>query len=677
MLSKFHPNRALGLLAMLTIVAIAMSVTFLLFDLRKRELRHGQLETESITRMFVKQTKQNFDAMDLVLLGVQERLHTAYGRQFALDSLPVHLLLTTRANGLPHLNALFLTDEKGRIVNSSREIPPHAASIADRKYFQDLVAQPHDGLVIAGPLRSRIDNQWAICLVRQITDAEGHFRGAIVASLNVAAFEKMYDFVNLGFVRPMAIYMNDGTLVAGLPHRESLLGDRAAELERVSLTELDDKVRTIKQVNQFGSALNFALGRVPGYPLLLSVTDDPEEALAAWRETAVPISIGALLIAIFIAGVAAVLIVEQLNEERLALALREADDRYHYTIDSVMDAIVAVDAEQLILLFNPAAEHMFGYSAQQVLGLKLEKLIPMPQREAHARHVRAFMAADGKAQPEPLRLSVRGLRADGTVFPIETTLSQTRIGGKHQVTAVLRDVTERVRAEADLREMNGQLRQLSAALQNVREEERTRISRELHDELGQQLTGLKLDLSWLKTRLKDGRPPPPEKLTEMRHQLDAAISSVRRISSDLRPLILDDLGFGEAVKWQTSEFTKRSGLAVALDLNAADAVTDDALATALFRVVQESLTNVARHAHASQIHIRLVQEGGSLLLTVRDDGQGMAEVVGRGKGVGLISMRERATAMGGSLRINSSPGEGTEIAVTVPLRLETTGTALA
>ena len=245
------------------------------------------------------------------------------------------------------------------------------------------------------------------------------------------------------------------------------------------------------------------------------------------------------------------------------------------------------------------------------------------------------MAADGKAQPEPLRLSVRGLRADGTVFPIETTLSQTRIGGKHQVTAVLRDVTERVRAEADLREMNGQLRQLSAALQNVREEERTRISRELHDELGQQLTGLKLDLSWLKTRLKDGRPPPPEKLTEMRHQLDAAISSVRRISSDLRPLILDDLGFGEAVKWQTSEFTKRSGLAIALELSAADAVTDDALATALFRVVQELLDlrdgNLSREELIQEIAGRLPMEDPELTF---------GTIVAWGRFVELFAYRE-------------------------------------
>ena len=191
-----------------------------------------------------------------------------------------------------------------------------------------------------------------------------------------------------------------------------------------------------------------------------------------------------------------------------------------------------------------------------------------------------------------------GLRADGSEFPIESTIARTVIGGKPQLTTVLRDITARRGAEASMREANRELRRLSASLQSVREEERTRISRELHDDLGQQLTGLKLDLSWLGNRIREGRQASPEMVDGMRHMLDAAIGAVRRISAELRPPMLNDLGFGDAVSWQAAEFARRSRIEVGLDLQAAELVETDTVATALFRIVQESLTNIVRHAAA-------------------------------------------------------------------------------
>ena len=262
---------------------------------------------------------------------------------------------------------------------------------------------------------------------------------------------------------------------------------------------------------------------------------------------------------------------------------------------------------------------------------------------------------------------ISGLRADGTEFPIESTISQTLIEGKPQLTAVLRDITQRRRAEEDLREMNRQLRSLSASLQDVREQERARIAMELHDDLGQQLTGLKLELSWLSGRVKEGRQATAEEVGAMRQLLDTAIASVRRIATELRPLILDDLGFGEAVAWQTAEFAKRSGLKVDLDLQAQALVKDDVVATALFRIVQESLTNVVRHAGASSVQVRLTSDEDHLVLTVCDNGGGIVAGGRSGTGIGLVSMRERATALGGQLKIAGEPGAGTTIEVILPL----------
>jgi signal transduction histidine kinase len=199
----------------------------------------------------------------------------------------------------------------------------------------------------------------------------------------------------------------------------------------------------------------------------------------------------------------------------------------------------------------------------------------------------------------------------------------------------------------------------------VREEERSRIALELHDDLGQQLTGLKLELSWIGARLKEGHSHAQDQFDAARHQLDAAIASVRRIAAELRPLILDELGFGEAVAWLAGELARRSGLVIELDLPAAHLV-DGETATALFRIVQESLTNIVRHANARHAGIALRLEGGSVVLTVRDDGCGLPPAREGASGIGLVGMRERALSIGGSFRIERDGGAGTVLRVAIP-----------
>jgi signal transduction histidine kinase len=301
-----------------------------------------------------------------------------------------------------------------------------------------------------------------------------------------------------------------------------------------------------------------------------------------------------------------------------------------------------------------------------VIGRHVGLLLPAHMRDQHGAHVRRFQQAAGEPRSMGPRANLRGQRADGSEFPIDSSISRTVVDGKTQLTAVVRDITERQRAEAELQEMNRQLRALSASLQGVREQERSRIARELHDELGQQLTGLKLELSWLAGRLKDGREASADKVDAMRDLLDQSITSVRRISTELRPLMLDDLGLREAVTWQATELEKRSGMHITLDLGAADLVGDDDLATALFRIVQESLTNAVRHASASQAAVRLFEEDGELVLSISDNGCGIGDGMRKG-GIGMVSMRERAMALGARFQIRSSPGAGTRVEVRLSL----------
>ena len=663
---QIRPTRAIGLLATLTIVLIAVAVTFLLWDMRKRQLETSRLDTLAFTHMLREETENTFDRVDLVLRGVQERMQTSYGGGLALDSAAVRLLLSARIFGIRQLGAMYLLDTTGMVVNSSREGDNLGANRADEEYFRAFANGGTEGLFIGKPVRDA-KGAWTLHIARSFTGTDGKFRGVAVAAMDLRQLEVSYQSLKSDHARPMSLYLADGTLLASLPHRENLIGEYAPELGNRPLPAPGDEVRMLDHATGDGGRHNFALARTGRFPLLVAAPSEDELALAEWRENSIVVVVGAVLVCAFIATTAALLLRGVNRQAELARALRDANDRYHQTIDSVMDAIVAVDSEHNILLFNPAAEHMFGVSKDEVLGQPLSRLVPERVREGHSLLMDRFMASRGHSRAMASNMEITGVRADGTEFPIESTISQTMVDGKPQLTAVLRDITQRRRAEEDLREMNRQLRSLSASLQEVREQERSRIAMELHDDLGQQLTGLKLELSWLGGRMKEGRQATPEEVGAMRQLLDTAIASVRRIATDLRPPILDDLGFGEAVKWQTAEFAKRSGLDISLDLQAQALVEDDLVATALFRIVQESLTNVARHAGATQVKVSLTADESNLLLTVSDNGAGIDAVAGKGNGIGLVSMRERATALGGKFNIAGVAGAGTTIAVTLPL----------
>jgi PAS domain S-box-containing protein len=661
-----RPNQAVGVLAALTIAAVLLTTGLLLWSLRAQELKHAQLETASLAEMLIEQTQQQLEAVDQVLQGVQERLASNYGSQIPLDSELTRLLLATRTAGHTQITALFLLDAQGQRVNASQAPDANTSAASTAAYFTAFGADHTKGVALDRPLLHPGSGRWTLRMARALETPDGKFRGVVVAEIDLASFEAIYYRAKLDFVRPIALYLDDGTLLASWPHRENDLGAKAMELSRQRLTTPGEGVRTLVHAGGDGARVVFALGRVSAFPVLLSVSDDEEQSLASWREVAVPILLSVLLLCLFTLFVAFFLSQKLRREAALAIALSEADNRYLHTVESVKDAIVAVDASMAITLFNPAAEAMFGFSQAQALGQPLSMLLPTHARQRHDALAMAF----GKTQDSPRamagQLEIFGQRRDGSEFPIESSISKTEIGGKVQMTAVLRDVTEQRRAKGELQLMNSQLRALYVDQQTVREDERTRISRELHDDLGQQLTGLKLNLLWLGGRMKEGRGVDQEHLDNMRRTLNGAISSVRRLSSELRPAILDELGFADAVDWQTRELAKHSGLDIDLRLGQPGLVQGELLATALFRIVQESLTNVVRHANATTVRITLDQTEGKLVLRIKDNGIGLPESTQR-QGIGMVSMRERARAVGAQLRVFRRQSGGTTVEVTLDL----------
>uniref|UniRef100_UPI0007C6FAC9 PAS domain-containing sensor histidine kinase n=1 Tax=Paraburkholderia ferrariae TaxID=386056 RepID=UPI0007C6FAC9 len=345
-------------------------------------------------------------------------------------------------------------------------------------------------------------------------------------------------------------------------------------------------------------------------------------------------------------------------------------------IRSSMEAIITVDETQRVVIFNPAAEFVFGLSAMEAIGSPLARFIPERFRAAHERHVDQFGATGvTERQMGHQQRVLYGVRASGEEFPIEASISQIRDRSGKLYTVMLRDITERLRAENSLRRSREELRELSANLQNVREAEKTRIARELHDDLGQQLTALKIDLSTLEQRLKGNLTPDlAARIEGMSTLIDSTVRAVRRIAADLRPVMLDDLGLVPAIEWLANDFTSRYGIAVQRHIHTGNTTFSNAAASTLFRIVQEALTNVARHSEASVVVLTLEVEGQRCTLRIVDNGRGTERDAGgsphrtrHDKSFGLLGIRERAHMLNGTVDIDTAPGEGFAICLTFEL----------
>jgi signal transduction histidine kinase len=255
--------------------------------------------------------------------------------------------------------------------------------------------------------------------------------------------------------------------------------------------------------------------------------------------------------------------------------------------------------------------------------------------------------------------------------------------------SLMAEIAERKRVEEELQEAHEelesrvqqrthelyaaseQLRMLSARLESVREEERTRIAREIHDELGQALTGLKMDLSWLVTKPPEDQQSLIDKVTPILELLDSTVRTVRRISTELRPGVLDDLGLVAAIEWLVEDFRNRSRIECRFMSGLKDAALDPELSTALFRILQEALTNVIRHADASHVTINIEEDEGMILLEIEDNGKGIVESdISDPGSLGILGIRERVLLLGGHVYFSGSEGRGTVVAVRVPLKRE-------
>ena len=343
-------------------------------------------------------------------------------------------------------------------------------------------------------------------------------------------------------------------------------------------------------------------------------------------------------------------------------------------LDEPIDWNDAADKDALL-------DHVFQHQRMTIVNEAYARQYQVPLEELIGKTPAEFFAHDldgGKAgwramfDAGHLHVETDERRMDGTPVRIEGHYlcvydDLGRITGH---LGIQRDITDRHRSVAEIAQSREELRALAARLESVREEERTRIARELHDELGQALTGLKLDLAWMERRLNRHSPSDlGQRCASLLGRLDEVMIQVRRIVTELRPSVLDQLGLADAIEWQAQDFAARTGLALDLRIDCACDQPSDAMASAVFRMLQEALNNVAKHAGAHRLRVELRTDADSLSLDVSDDGRGITLEEQRGShSLGLLGLRERAIAWGGTVTISGDATSGTTVALRLPLR---------
>src|SRR5512140_2773770 len=392
------------------------------------------------------------------------------------------------------------------------------------------------------------------------------------------------------------------------------------------------------------------------------------------------------------------------ERKRIEDALKASEIRYRRLFETAKDGILILDADTgRITDANPFLQKFLGYSRAELLGKMLWEIGPFKDIAASRGAVRRLQKKE-YIRYDNLPLETKGRRRRHVEFVsnvyrengakvIQCNIRD--ITARHQAEEALanfsRELEKRVdertaelltankllkkmldegkRAEETISKSRERLRNLSARLQSLLEEERTRISREIHDELGQSLTALKLELSSIRRSLAtDGLVERSAKVHETERTVSRIIRTVQKIATDLRPGILDELGVAAAIEWVAKDFQKRTGISCTVSIRGAEKIASTAHATAVFRIVQEALTNVMRHAAASQVDVNLERTDDTLIVEVRDNGIGIREErIFDAKSLGITGIRERVLLLGGEAVISGKPGEGTLVRVTLPI----------
>ena len=363
------------------------------------------------------------------------------------------------------------------------------------------------------------------------------------------------------------------------------------------------------------------------------------------------------------------LITDMTERKRAEEVLRQSNERFNLVTRATNDAVWDWDLTTNALWWSENFQTLFNYKPEQI-EQTVEWWVNRLHPDDRDRIFSGVLAAVGRGE-RFWAGEYRFLRGDGTYATIfdRGYVVYDEEGKPIRMIGALMDITERKLAQKELEKSHAQLRDLSTHLQTRLEEERTRIAREIHDEFGQVLTVLKMEISWLQKKFSGKQQQAlREKAQSMSKLIDSAIQTVRKTATDLRPGILDDLGLTAAIEWQAQEFEKRTGIPCKLSILPEDMTIDPDRSTAIFRILQETLTNVARHAQAARVDIHLTRTDEALILKVKDNGIGITDHQATdSKSLGLLGIRERVRLWQGEVTISGTERLGTEVHVRLPI----------
>jgi PAS domain S-box-containing protein len=355
-------------------------------------------------------------------------------------------------------------------------------------------------------------------------------------------------------------------------------------------------------------------------------------------------------------------LVRDTTESKLAEAkVRDSELKYRTLVEQASDGIFIADFRGNFIIINPAGCRMSQYTEEELLKMRIHDLA-VPS-DIQAMPFKFSEILEGKTVNSERKM----VRKDGSVIVVEIT---AKIIAPNRFLSFIRDITERKKVEIELIRSRENLRELSNHIESIREEERLHIAREIHDELGQQLTVLKMDVARVDKRLAEEKTEMTADTQKILGSINKMVDTVRKISSELRPGMIDDLGLIEALDWYCHDFGKRFGLKTNFTSNIEDPNLSKKITIGIFRILQESLTNVARHAEATKVDVTFIKQGEQLILLIEDNGKGFDPKATREKKtLGIIGMQERAIMINGSYQVNSTPGKGTIIEVSVNLQV--------
>ncbi len=339
--------------------------------------------------------------------------------------------------------------------------------------------------------------------------------------------------------------------------------------------------------------------------------------------------------------------------------IRKSELRYRSLIEQASDAIMITDQAGNFLDVNTSFCTLFSYTKEELIGVNIRKLIDPEQLKRKPMRFEELLIGNQVFSERNM------LHKNGTIIQVEANVKMLPDG---RILAIARDITERKKAEEEIKQTSEQLRQLTAHLQIIREEERKRIGREIHDELGQQLTAIKMDVAWIdkKTSKED---IIKTKLKNIITLLDGSNLSIRKILNELRLAVLDDHGLIDALEWLGRQFTSQTRIPLSFHSSESDLKLEETVATCIFRVFQEALTNITKYARAGKVVSSLNCTNDKITLEIEDNGKGFDTAMLKNKtSFGILGMKERVTSLNGDFKLISSPGSGTKIIISLPLK---------